>query len=197
MASILNKSTHPVHVKKVSLTTWKLRDEIEYIISKRVTDSEETPNIEDIKQYFSIENSDDASEQEEPKDFERMVPEGKTIPGQMILSDINMQSVLIFAEEGFTPGQNIGITFNIPNSFILTARVDTCSNLGRKSRVISNKKFHYRIACIFEFKYESQKSSLRSFLKSVEPDIPPGPANIKSPKSNEADDDDDFSDLGI
>ena len=193
MASILNKSTHPVHVKKVSLTTWKLRDEIEYIISKRVTDSDETPNIEDIKEYFS---SDGELQKEKPQDFERMIPEGKTIPGQMILSDINMQSVLIFAEDGFTPGQNIGITFNIPNSFILTARVDSCTNLGRKSRVISNKKFHFRISCVFEFKYESQKDSLRNFLKSVEPEIPPGPANIKSPKSSE-EEDDDFSDLGI
>lgn len=201
MASILNKSTHPVHVKKVSLKTWKLRDEIEHLIANRVNDSEESPNIEDIKEYFSYDAGDAEEEPQviidDPNSFKREVPTDKAAGGQMILSDINMENVLIFSEVSYTPGMNIGITFDIPRSFILTARVDNCINLARKSRIISNNKFHYRLNCAFEYKYESQRENLRKFLKSVEPDIPPGPANIKSAKVKNPDDDDDFSDLGI
>lgn len=190
MASILNKSTHPVFVKKVSLLTWSLRDEIEEIIAKRLIENE-NPNIEDIKSYYSSKLED-----EEAVNFERLVPKEKFDKGEMILADVNMQSILLFCEKRYTVGQNIGIQFNIPNPFILTCRVESVSQIGSKSRVIGIDKAKFRVACIFEHHYEHEKDALRVFLKSVEPEVPPSPHNMKSPK-NPDDEEDDFSDLGL
>jgi hypothetical protein len=190
MANILNKSTHPVQVKKVSLKTWKLRDEIEHLISLRVTPDQSTPDIEDIKNYF------DPNNKEQNLEFNREAP-ASTVSGEMILSDISMSGVLIFSEEKYTPGQNIGLKFNIPKSFILTAQIDNCLYQGRKSKVIGINKYHYRLQCVFEFKYESEKDALRDFLKSIEPDIPPAPLKLQNSKDQKSDSDDDFGDLGL
>lgn len=190
MAIILNKSTHPVQVKKVNLKTWKLRDEIEHIISLRVTPEQNTPDIEDIKNYFDPDNK------EQKDDFERVVPPD-TQAGEMILSDISMSQVLIFSEDKYTPGQNIGLKFSIPKSFILTAQVENCIYQGRKSKVIGINKYHYRLQCIFEFKYESEKDALRDFLRSIEPEIPPAPLKLKNSHEPKDDEDDEFGDLGL
>lgn len=190
MANILNKSTHPVQVKKISLKTWKLRDEIEHLISLRVTPEQDSPDIEDIKNYFDPENKNPNEE------FKREVPE-QTSAGEMILSDISMKGLLIFSEDKYTPGQNIGLKFNIPKDFILTAQVDNCLFQGRKSKVIGINKYHYRLQCIFEFKYENEKNALREFLQSIEPDIPPAPLKLQNTKDLNSSDDDDFGDLGL
>lgn len=189
MASILNKSTHPVQVKKISLKTWKLRDEIEFTISQRVTAEDADPDIEDIKKYFSPENT------EEIEGFERQVPK-KIANGEMILSDVNMKTILIFSESPYTPGQNIGLKFNLPKSFILTAQVENSLFQGRNSKVIGPDKYHYRLQCKFEFKYGSDLENLRTFLKSIEPDVVPAPTKLTNNESGNSDDDD-FDDFGL
>ena len=190
MANILNKSTHPVLVKRVPLKTWKLRDEIEHLISLRVTPEQSDPDIEDIKKYF------DPNETEPQEDFKRQIP-NDTVAGEMILSDVSMKSVLVFSEEKYTPGQNIGLVFEIPKSFILTAQVENCIFQGRKSKVIGINKYHYRLQCIFEFRNEAEKDGLRDFLKSIEPEIPPAPLKAQTVSEKKDDDDDDFGDLGL
>jgi len=69
MSNILNKSNHPVHVSRISIKIWRLRDEIEKVISIRMKDCT-TKGIEldisDIQQFYTkkdlpdtIEESDD------------------------------------------------------------------------------------------------------------------------------------------
>jgi len=56
MSSLINKSNHPVEVKKIQVRIWKLRDEIEEAISERIKDSiggPEDVDIEDLKKFYS------------------------------------------------------------------------------------------------------------------------------------------------
>ncbi len=188
MASILNKSTHPVQVKKISLHTWRLRDEVEHMIAQRITPDNDSPDIEDIKKYFAPENVDPV------EGFERQAPE-KTVNGEMILSDVNMKTILIFSDSPYTPGQNIGVKFNLPKSFILTAQVENSLYQGRNSKVIGTNKYHYRLQCKFEFQYGEDREKLRNFLKAIEPEIVPEPT--KNNNQGSQSDDDDFDDFGL
>jgi hypothetical protein len=54
---ILNKSTHPVEVKRISVRVWTLRDEIEASLARRIKECEAAQiplNIEDIKEFYSL-----------------------------------------------------------------------------------------------------------------------------------------------
>lgn len=56
MSNIINRSNHPVEIKRVELHIWKLRDEIESAIQRRMEEQGETDqskiNIDDIKEYY-------------------------------------------------------------------------------------------------------------------------------------------------
>ena len=55
MSNIINKSNHPVEIKRVELNIWKLRDEIESAIERRMAEKKPDDNspldIEDIKDF--------------------------------------------------------------------------------------------------------------------------------------------------
>lgn len=57
MSNILNKSNHPVEVKKIHIRMWKLRHEIEEAIAKRIAEeghaTDQPVDIEDIKAYYT------------------------------------------------------------------------------------------------------------------------------------------------
>ncbi|MAX65409.1 MAG: hypothetical protein QF441_16395 [Bacteriovoracaceae bacterium] len=303
MSNIINKSNHPVEVKKIQVKVWKLRDEIEAAIAQRLTehqDSNTEVNIDDIKNYYTSllngdlqeestdsenedsaadanldssgnpldddamammaalggdqeeENSEDQKDQASPeqdsdeaqlqnqdsetqesaneeddeaamlaaqmladqaapaeaeqenaaqdvpqKPFKRVMPdESKITHGFMLLSDIQMDQVMIFCQQGFIYGQNIIIEFVIPSSFYLLAEVTASSNIGRKSRIISQTKPEFRVQAKFLHKFPNERSQLRNFLTSIEPEIPDPPKKLKRP-TNEDEDDDDFDDLGF
>lgn len=127
-------------------------------------------------------------------DFERPIPQ-KTTDAFLMLSDINMENCLLFTKGPFIQGQNIVIQFNIPNSFKLLATVVRCRDISRNSKIISSGKPSHRIYCAFEYKFPGERSSLREFLKSIEPTIPAPPKKMKRPETE--DEDDDFDDLGF
>ena len=63
MSNVINKSNHPVEIKKISLSLWSLRSEIETAIAEKLEASGDD-DIEDIKQYYtSILNRDPNSEE--------------------------------------------------------------------------------------------------------------------------------------
>jgi hypothetical protein len=52
MSNIINKSNHPVQIKRINVRIWKFRDEIEKAIALRLIESNEQGielDIEDIK----------------------------------------------------------------------------------------------------------------------------------------------------
>lgn len=332
MSNLINKSNHPVEVKKIHVRIWTLRDEIEAAIEKRIKDEPvqegESVDIEDIKEYYhniigglnQIQNANDDENDEEPdsnvdssgnpldddalammaaisgdsqdeetetkdeeteaKDeeteakedeedkeaaaaalammadqgltpesesseddeaqaaalammadqglgeessdddaqaaalamladqaptqessakrapFERLIPKKeKRTQGFIMLSDIQMDQILIFSKDGFVHGQNIVIQFMITNKFRISANVKVATNISRNSKIISETRPNYRIQGILLFQFPDERDKLREFLKSIEPEIPTPPKKVKS-TSNE-DEDDDFDDLGF
>lgn len=303
MTIIINKSNHPVQVKRIDVRIWKFRDEIEKALAIRLDEAKAAGievDIEDIRAFYSrskpaylnpdydpeeddnersadvleigqngkdssgnemdddalemmaalkgeeegeesSESEDDAaaklaaqmlgdqaptsSEAEDEaaklaaemlgdqapqteeksndnkivktKELKRILPDkDKLSSGFTLLSDLNMDNVLIFSKEKFTHGQNISIELLIPNSFIISAEVDACVHMARKSKIISESKPRYRVEATLTYLWEGERTNLRNFLKSVEPTVPPLPKKMKRPDSGE-DDGDEFEDLGF
>ncbi len=298
MTSILNKTNHPVEIKKIYIEIWALRDEIEATVRKRIKDSDETDpskvDIEDIKEYYTRvlqvtgdnneegeesgegldasgnpmdddaqammaalggeaggeDNTDEAKEEQPPAEgeedadaqamaaemlgdqgatpeddaaaelaaqmladqggsdptsgnseklieLERIRPEAdKIFRGFVLLSDIQMDQILMFTRQDFIRGQNIVINFVIPNSFNISAEVVNTLHISRNSKIISNSKPSHRIQCKFLFKFPDERASLRHFLQSIEPDIPKNTKKSK-PKKEGDEDDVNFDDLGF
>ncbi|MCT4641107.1 MAG: hypothetical protein N4A33_02345 [Bacteriovoracaceae bacterium] len=215
MSSIINKSNHPVLIKKIPVQIWTVRDEIEFAISQRYI-QQENPNIDDLKEYYSAikkeeqtQSSDNSEEQEsknsdaeENKDtiqqIQRSASKENTYDGRLFLADISSKGTLLFSEKRYLPGQNIVIKFQVKEPFVLSAEVKNVHHAGRNSKIIQAKKFDYRISCEFSFLCEGEKEDLISFLRSIDPVIPPDPKQMKSTKSSEQEDDEeDFEDLGL
>ena len=54
MTTLINKSNHPVNIKRINIRVWTLRDEIEACIQKRIEEQgAENVDIEDIKAFYS------------------------------------------------------------------------------------------------------------------------------------------------
>lgn len=141
---------------------------------------------------------EEAQEEPEAEAFKRVKPKAEMrTHGFSFLSDVNMDQILIFTRDGFTLGQNIIIEFRIPNLFKISAEVIQAKHFARNSNIISETKPAYRILCKINYLFENERSALRSFLESIEPEIPPSPKQIKKPEEDEAEDDDDFDDLGL
>ena len=266
MTTLINKSNHPVFIKKINIRIWTLRDEIEAVIQKRVAEHGiENVEIEDIQKYYSslvprpltadeavidmggqpgIEDTADLSEEDIPDDamnemaaamaeaeqeeagnedtsaedaasamlddqqeestdkaqtstFERVRPdESKMISGFAFLSEVHMDQILLFAKKNYTKGQSIIIEFMIPNRFSIATEVLNCVSIERKSKIISESSPTHRLQCATTFLFEGERETLRQFLKSIEPDIPPQPKKLKKAEE-EDDDEDEFDDLGF
>ena len=326
MSTIINKSNHPVEVKRINIQIWKLRDEIEKAIALRLEESggdSENLDIEDLRAFYSRkkpryldpdydpdedddnvvaigadgtdssgnERDDDAlammaalqggeeegksTDDAESEDKEETAPEeedeaaklaaemlgdqagaggedeaaklaaemlgdqagadgddeaaklaaqmlgdqadsgeddkapltkaelkrihpdkDKLSKGFSLLSDLNMENIVFFSKQGYTFGQNITIEFLIPNRFMISAEVKACADLGRKSKIISETKPNYRVEADITYLWDGERTNLRDFLKSVEPEIPPPPKKMKRPE-NDDEDDDEFEDLGF
>lgn len=290
MSNILNKSNHPVEVKRIELRIWKLRDEIESAIQRRIEErpdkSSEEIDITDIKNFYldilnsgevkegseaeegsvdssgnemdddamammaalgdgeesdgaeedegvdedgaeEVENNQDTSEsdddaaaalaaqmlsdqgpeassseqkvdadeEKEVKDFKRSPPHNsKIVEGFVLLSDIQMDQIILFAKDNFIHGQNIVVKFLVPQTFSTTTEVLASANIARNSKIISQLKPKFRLQCQFKFSFPGERAQLREFLQSVEPDIPAPSRKLKRPTG---DDEDDFDDLGF
>jgi hypothetical protein len=316
MSNIINKSNHPVQIKRINVRIWKFRDEIEKAIALRLIESNEQGielDIEDIKKFYTRkkpkyldpnydpEDDDDSEEGEigadgldssgnvmdeealemmaamgggaeekdedsqseeseeddeaaklaaemlgdqaastpeedeaaklaaemlgdqgsadsdadalaaamlgdqgsttkvenETKELQRVIPDEDRISyGFALLSDLNMDEMLVFSKDGYKFGQNVCVEFLIPKEFTISGEVVAVSHIGRTSKIISETKPDYRIQLNFTYLFENERANLRDFLKSVEPTIPPAPQKLKRPES-ENDDDDEFEDLGF
>jgi hypothetical protein len=141
-------------------------------------------------------SADGAAQEKTQVNIARTLPLGdKVSNGFIFLSDINMDEILFFSKHGFTYGQSVVIEFLIPKKFTLSTEIVTCQQYAVNSKIISETKPNFRVQAKFSFIHPRERTYLRDFLKSVEPDIPPPPK--KAPKTDEDDDDDDLSDFGF
>jgi hypothetical protein len=77
----------------------------------------------------------------------------------------------LFSNESFIEGQAIRVRFLVPKEFIITGIVHYCRIFSNSSRIISGNRFPYRTAIRFTFDREGERTLLRDFLTSVEPDL--------------------------
>ena len=233
MTNLLNKSNHPVEVKKVKVRIWTLRSEIEAAVAKKMeTSKEQAVNIDDIKEFYqthipthieeeivSEESSSDNSEiaqkteealseeknesgenqksdgESEDKPFERIIPNEDLIyHGEVLLSDVHMERIMLFTNQKFIQGQNIIIQFLITSPFIISGEVKKVIHYARNSKIIKETRLDHRIQFDCSLLFPHERSNLREFLMSIEPTIPTAPKKLKQQEDS---DDDDFDDLGL
>ena len=104
--------------------------------------------------------------------YQRQAPDlNKVSYGFVLLSDINMESILSFTKDKFLQGQSVVVEFLIPQSFMMTADVTYCHHYAMRSRIISSTKPDYRLQCKFAYSIPGERENLRNFLKSIEPTI--------------------------
>lgn len=97
--------------------------------------------------------------------------EDKRTRARSVLSEINMDKMFLFSNESFIEGQSIRVRFLVPKEFILTGIIHYCRIFSNSSRIISENRFPYRTAIRFTFDREGERTLLREFLTSVEPDL--------------------------
>jgi hypothetical protein len=127
------------------------------------------------------------------------IENSRLVRSSAFLAEITMDRIYFFSTEPFMEGQSIVIDFLIPKRFILNGNVFYCRTYNLQRRIISDKKPSYRVAVDFTFLRSGERSLLRQFLQSVEPDIPvvaPTPSGGDDDDFND-DDFDELDDLGL
>ncbi len=162
--------------------------------------AEDEDAVEESVEAASEETSDEEKKEEAPSEPKEVIqrrprlPADKLFSGTLILAELEMSHLYFFTNKQFTVGQSIVVEFLIPKKFSLNLDVAYCRAFNLKSRIISSQNFRYRVAAKFTFLKEGERTLLRQFIKSVEPDVkkyvPTKPIAVKS-----EDDDDGFGDL--
>lgn len=125
--------------------------------------------------------------------------EDKIFSGTLILSELEMDHMYFFTNKQFTVGQSVVVEFMIPKRFSVNVNVAYCRAFNLKSRIISNQNYRYRVAAKFTFLKEGERTLLRQFIKSIEPEIQklPAPKVTEGKKEDVSDDFGDLDDLDI
>lgn len=99
------------------------------------------------------------------------VAEDKIHHGKVVLSEVDMEHMSFFCSQKFYEGQSIVIDFHIPMRFVMNADVIYCRPYNMKSRIISANKLPYRVAVKFTFLKEGERTLLRNFISTIEPEL--------------------------
>lgn len=121
--------------------------------------------------------------------------EGRTYGGKTILAEVNMQFCYFFCSESFMEGENIVLDFLVPNRFVINGEVLYCRTYNMKSRIISANRLPYRIAVRWSFLKPGERTLLRQFVESIEPDIQEEEAPAPKTGGGGGGDDDDFDEF--
>jgi hypothetical protein len=163
----------PLHAKKTEDGMASLMEEI-----GEDAKSEETPEtfteaekVIAIQTEAGLENKKPNPILERP--YQRQAPDlDKISYGFTLLSDINMDAFLSFTKDKFLQGQSVVVEFLIPQNFMMTLDVVYCHHYAMRSKIISSTKPDYRLQCRFTYAIPGERDQLRSFLKSIEPNLP-------------------------
>ena len=96
---------------------------------------------------------------------------GKAYLGTAFLNDMSMVDICFFSTSPYQIGQTVVIEFLIPMHFLITVEVLHCRRYNMRSRVISEDRGEYRLHGRLIFLHPGERTYLRKFLKSVEPEI--------------------------
>jgi len=127
-----------------------------------------------------------------------VIPPEKISKGKTVLSEISMEKMFFFCNKAYTEGQSVVIEFCIPKSFIVNADILYCRPFNLKSRIISQNNYTHRVLIRFNFLKDGERTLLRQFLQSIEPDLSKVVKKIEKPKDDEGFSGfDDLEDLGL
>lgn len=121
------------------------------------------------------------------------IPAEKIHRGITMLSEVSMDNLYFFSSEKFLEGQSIVIEFQIPKRFVVNAQVMYCRPFNIRSRIISPNKVSQRVVAKFTFLKDGERTLLRQFIESIEPEVQAAP--VVKPKEVEDDGGDDFDGL--
>lgn len=166
----------------------------EEIKTEEVAAEKET---EEKKEEITEKKEEDEEEEHNTSPFRQRpeIPPENIVNGVLFLADINMDDILFFSKKSFVPGQSIAIKLLIPNEFIIGAEVITCEHHNTRSRIISDSRPPYRIRSKLVLPTTGERTLLRNFLKSIEPEKPKSAS--KKAAAPKADDFDDLDDLEL
>ena len=102
----------------------------------------------------------------------RSIPEHHIHNGVCVLSELTMDTLFFFTSKKFLEGQSIVIEFQVPKKFVVNLEVQYCRPFNIKSRIISENKLSCRVAAKFTFLKAGERTLLRKFIESIEPEIP-------------------------
>ncbi|MFG1499437.1 hypothetical protein ABMA70_04450 [Halobacteriovorax sp. XZX-3] len=217
---IHGKSSDPVLIKRIKVNVWTLRDEVEAAVKLRYKNGEK-PNIDDLIETYkdkgelpindSIESEEAALDPQaladaamsgdnvtpikETKIIKQFIPDlppEKVYVGNILLSELYMDGMYFFCERQFTQGQSIVVDIQIPNRIILNGVVVFSRSYNMKSRIISQTSMPFRTGIKFTFLKEGERTLLRNFIKSIEPEVREEPAAVAASKESSSGGDDDF-----
>lgn len=112
------------------------------------------------------------------------IDESKVSVGKAILAEIYMEQMFFFSSKPFLVGQSIVLDFLVPRRFVMNADVTFCRTYNMKSRIISQNRLTYRVGVKFTFLKEGERTILREFTKSIQPDFDATP--VKEVPKDEA-----------
>lgn len=121
------------------------------------------------------------------------IPEDQLIKGMTILSEVGIDKIHFFSQVPFLEGQSIVLEFQIPQRFVVNANIHYCRPFNISSRIISENRLPYRVVANFTFLKEGERTLLRNFVESIEPEVSVQPV-IKQAKADD-EEGDDFDDL--
>ena len=169
MASLMEEVSEGVKEEATPVEANKTLNEAEEIIAEQTLQGLETKKPNPILE----------------RPYQRQAPDlDKVSYGFVLLSDINMEQMLIFTKDKFLQGQSVTVEFLIPQNFMISADVSYCHHYAMRSRIISSSKPDYRLQCKFAFGIPGERDMLRNFLKSIEPTF-----SISKKPKNDAEDD--------
>lgn len=115
--------------------------------------------------------------------------------GEVILAEVDMKGINFFSDHKFIAGQSIVIEFLVPKKFIMNADVTYCRNINLRSRIISEQRHPYRVCASFTFLRPGERTLLRQFVQSIEPEVAKKALPPAQKITATSDDGDDFDDL--
>ena len=155
------------------------------------SDSESDSESDESKQEAAPETEAPVEKKDPVQVMQRRpkLSEDKIFSGTLVLAELEMDHLYFFSNRQFTPGQSIVIEFLIPKKFSMNVDIAYCRAFNLKSRIISNQNYRYRVAAKFTFLKEGERTLLRQFIKSVEPEVQKQAApKITKGKAEETDD---------
>lgn len=205
----LTNKTHKLSAKSTQQESLEQKPKLEIVEENSTEEVDE--DMSAMMDALESENNDTEQTPEGPsaqtadevqiKSIDRSVPESIN-PGTIMLSDINMEHVLVFSREGYTIGQTVVIEFDIPKSFKMTATIVNCQPIGQQTRIISDNRPRFRSMLRFTHLLPGERTQLRQFLKSIEPDLPKAQPKKAQKEADEAADelddiDSELAELGL